>query len=137
MPGQYVKLQKTCKSRPKLPESKRSSANQISRISIGNERDSVTASNNAKQKIGKGNEEQIARSPHGKPKMSEERKGNEGKQFRNELMKEICSLFEAFPVFVFLSSDISNYNKLFAESDCIPESTAARSPSSDEPNAPA
>lgn len=130
MAQQYVKLQKACKCRPKSPERKRSSANQISRISMGNERHSVTASNNTKQKIGKGNEEQIARPPHGKAKMSEERKGNEGKQFRNELMKEICSLFEAFHVFVFLSLDITNYNKLFASSNC-------RSESSHEPNAPA
>lgn len=68
------------------------------------------------KKIGKGNKEQIERSLHGTVKKSENKKR---KQIRNEIMKEICSLFEAFLVFVFLSPDITNYYKLFMGSNSI------------------
>lgn len=42
-------------------------------------------------------------------------------------MKEICLVFEAFPVFVFLSPDITNCYKLFTGSNCIFEPSTMHS----------
>lgn len=48
-----------------------------------------------------------------------EHEGNEGKQIRKELMKGICWSLKRWPVFVFLSPDITNCYKLFEGSNCI------------------
>lgn len=44
-------------------------------------------------------------------------------------MKEICLVFEAFPVFVFLSPDITNCYKLFTGYNCIFEPSTMHSTS--------